>query len=795
MKNIIDDYNYNKLLQTLLEGHGVDIINDNTIQLLDETYRLDHKYSGLIKMLEEGEYSYENDIIYGKNKTERIVNLDVKNDKVYLFYSDGSQEVLPMVYWLLLPRSTNTSKKLKGTQYYNNILKFKTQEEFKKAQKTLGRSDKYIVWDLREQAMIYYGITLFKGLMLDNVSVLSWDIETDGLSHHKDSIVYLITNTFYDGNGTITKKHFRLDNYDNCGEMINDWCTHVCAMNPSILNGHNIFGYDLQYLKHVASLYNVDLLLGRDGSSLTFKTKPRNYRVDGSQKWEFYDCHCFGRDIIDGMFLAVKYDIGRDYPSWALKTIADHEGLIKEGRQFYDASKINENWSDPVEREKIVQYGIDDSDDSYNLFNLHIPSYFYLCQNIPTTFQNLINTASGKWLNSLFVRAYLQQGYSIPKPDDGSSFEGALSYGIPGVYNNMYKVDVASLYPSIMRHWKICNERKDYLKLFPQVVETFTLERLKNKKIAKDTGNPYYKALEQSQKVVINSLYGFLGAPGLNFNSHKHAAEVTRHGREILEKAIVWSTGYNLEYWKQTHIRDKEGLHLVNCDTDSIMVCNYDHSEWSKEDRELYLKGLNDQFPELIKWEDDGYYTHGVVVKTKNYVLVEEGSTKAKYKGSGLVDTKKEPALLEMLHLLIEEGLLFQKRSLESIYQEYIQEARDIKEIKRWAVKKSITEKLLDSDRSNETKVMDALEGLDYSVGDKIFVFNKIEGEIQAVVKGEPFFYKKTGLPKMIPNRVLKTVDTYDGNYDKIHYLERIHATLNTLNLVIDINRFPRYKE
>lgn len=793
--NIIDDYNYNKLLSRLLEGHGVDIINNNTIKLQDETFTLDGKYLGLVKMLEDGEYRYEDDIIYGKNKTELLVNLDVKDDQVHLFYSDGSQETLPMTYWLLLPHSTPRSKKLKGSQYYNNLLTFKTHEEFKKAQKLLGRSDKYIVWDLREQAMIYYGITLFKGLMLDDVSVMSWDIESDGLTQHDESIVYLITNTFYDGRGKLTKKHFRLDDYENCGEMIADWCTYVCAMNPAILNGHNIFGYDLQYLKHVASLYDTSLLLGRDGSELTFKTKPKNYRVDGSQTWEFYDCQCFGRDIIDGMFLAVKYDIGRDYPSWNLKVIAEHEGIIKEGRQFYDASKIRTNWANPVEREKIVQYGIDDSDDSYNLFKLHIPSFFYLCQNIPTTFQNLINTASGKWLNSLFVRAYVQQGYSIPKPDEGASFEGALSYGIPGVYNNMYKVDVASLYPSIMRHWKICNERKDYLKLFPTVVETFTLERLKNKKIAKDTGNPYYKALEQSQKVVINSLYGFLGAPGLNFNSHKHAAEVTRHGREILEQAIVWSTGYNLDYWKVDQVRDNDGLHLVNCDTDSIMICKYDRSEWAQEERDAYLKELNEQFPALIKWEDDGYYTHGVVVKTKNYVLVEEGSTKAKYKGSGLVDTKKEPALLEMLHLLIEDGLLFQKQALDTIYERYVQEAREIKEIKRWAVKKSITEKLLESDRANETKVVDALEGLEFSVGDKIFVFNKIEGEVQAVEKGEPVFYKKTGLPKMIPNRVLKTVDSFDGDYDKIHYLERVHATLKTLSQVVDIKQFPRYKE
>ena len=48
-------------------------------------------------------------------------------------------------------------------------------------------------------------------------------------------------------------------------------------------------------------------------------------------------------------------------------------------------------------------------------------------------------------------------------------------------------------------------------------------------------------------------MYGFMGAPGLNFNYAKGAAEVTRHGREILMKAIKWACGddYKLESYDQ----------------------------------------------------------------------------------------------------------------------------------------------------------------------------------------------------------------------------------------------------
>ena len=43
----------------------------------------------------------------------------------------------------------------------------------------------------------------------------------------------------------------------------------------------------------------------------------------------------------------------------------------------------------------------------------------------------------------------------------------------------------------------------------------------------------------QSQKIVINSAYGLLGAQGLNFNSPDNAALVTKGGREILQNGIV----------------------------------------------------------------------------------------------------------------------------------------------------------------------------------------------------------------------------------------------------------------
>ena len=64
------------------------------------------------------------------------------------------------------------------------------------------------------------------------------------------------------------------------------------------------------------------------------------------------------------------------------------------------------------------------------------------------------------------------------------------------------------------------------------MVDTFTEERFKNKRLFKETGDTYYDDLQASQKVGINSAYGLCGVSGLNFNDFSIANEITRTGRQ-----------------------------------------------------------------------------------------------------------------------------------------------------------------------------------------------------------------------------------------------------------------------
>lgn len=498
-------------------------------------------------------------LLYGKNQTKNIVALEVEDDKAELFIqnSDGSiiSQWVDNKYWILCYKPLDKSWiKLKGDLHYKYGKQFKSREHFYSIKNKYKRSeDIFCINDPIESLMVKDGYTQFKKMRHKDVSILSFDIETTTLDHNDNAFIICISNTYRDSKGNIERKLFTYDEYPDQGTMLCCWKLWVQAVNPTIICGHNINSFDLPYMQYIADRENITLNLGRDNSPLKFNNYESKFRIDGSRTQAYKKCHIYGRHIIDTYFLSIKYDVGRKYESYGLKNIIAQEKLEVKDRQFYDASLIRHNYTDPVEWPKIKQYAIHDADDALALYDLMSPPLFYFCQSVPKSYQSLIESATGSQLNAILIRSYLQEGHSLPQASDIKNFPGAISYGSPGVYKNCLKWDVASLYPSIILEYEVCNIKKDPNMNFLKMVEYFTKERLKNKKLAKETNDKYYKDLEQSQKIGINSAYGMLGAKGLLFNYLEGAKFITETGREILQHSILWATGSHLE---NAHIED-----------------------------------------------------------------------------------------------------------------------------------------------------------------------------------------------------------------------------------------------
>jgi len=501
-----------------------------------------------------------NDLIFGKNPLENVVSIEVDGNTATIFTEKAgvvSNTKVPHKFWLLSNEQLDPSwVKMKGEQHY---CWGKQVDSFFKVKNITDRYKDKDIFQVRstvEALQIKDGYTYFKGLKHNEVSILSFDIETNGLIQNDDSRIFLISNTFR-VNGEIQRKLFSYDEYENDGEMLNDWCDWVCHINPSIMCGHNIFGYDLPYMNHVAKLHNTVLTLGRNNSKIKFMPYESKYRIDGSRTLQYFKVNVYGREMVDTMFLAYKYDIGRNYESYGLKPIIKHEKLEVEGREFYDAMTIKNNYKDPVEWAKIKRYAEHDADDALALYDLMAPAIFYFTRSIPKPFQTMVESATGSQLNALMVRSYLQKQHSIPKASEPIAFEGAYSFGIPGIYRNVAKIDVKSEYPSCILQYEIYDREKDPEGNFYKMVEFFTAERFRNKALHKETGDKYYYDMEQTQKVAINSSYGLLGATGLAYNSPKNAALVTEKGRETIATATLWASGKDIKEWVKL-VKDEE---------------------------------------------------------------------------------------------------------------------------------------------------------------------------------------------------------------------------------------------
>lgn len=695
-----------------------------------------------------------NPLIFGKDNTENIVSIEVKDNLVELFIEkDGkvSSKFIPNVYWITATRPyTEKWERLAGDLHFKYIRKYDNAQDFFNDKRKLYSQDIYSVADAKESAMLYHGLTYFKGMKVSDVSALFFDIESTGIQHNEDSKVLLISNT-YVNNGVITRKLFAYDEYESEAEFFDAWCNWVRDINPSVISGYNIYGFDIPYINFCVEKAGTTLTLGRDDSDIRFSKYPSKFRKDGSQDYEYNRCFIYGREIVDLMFVAYHFDFARKYVSYALKQIIKQEGLEIEGRQHYDAGTIWKNYKDPVEWTKIKKYAEHDADDAYSLYKLMIAAYFYLNQSIPKSFQSINYSASGSQINSFLVRSYLQEGHSLPKASDPRGFEGAISLGNPGVYKHVFKVDVASLYPSIMLQYEVYDKEKDPKGNFYEMVDYFTNERLENKKRAKDTGDRYYKELEQAQKIVINSAYGMLGSTGLLFNSPRNAEFVTRTGREILQKCINWATSYDFQ--------------IVNADTDSISIS--DGHEMDEDLRKEILKAINELYPAKIKWEDDGYYPSVLVLKAKNYAL-KDIKGKVKIKGSALKSSKIEKALKELMDKIVNFFLDGKESELLNIYHNYIKEVYNVEDISRWSSKITVTEAVLNAGRTREKKMLEAIQGNDIQMGNKFWVYSTIDDK-------------------------LKLQENWSNDHNPIQLSKRVYNTLEIFENILNLTNFPKY--
>lgn len=206
-------------------------------------------------------------------------------------------------------------------------------------------------------------------------------------------------------------------------------------------------------------------------------------------------------------------------------------------------------------------------------------------------------------------------------------------------------------------------------------------------------------------------------------------------------------------------------FNVVAVDTDSVFFKKSDESLFTIEEQSELIDELNSLMPERIRWEMNGYFQKLVTLKAKNYILWD--GEKLKYKGSALKDSKKEIAVKDFMKDVI-YAIIHNTNNFEEIYKKYILEAMNVTDIKRWSSKKTVTAKVFSSERKNETKIKDALNGSEYVEGDKVYLVFKNDD-------------------------TLCLAENFDGDYNKNRLLKKLYDTSKVFNTILPENTFINY--
>lgn len=486
-------------------------------------------------------------LLDGEEQTQGITGFSYKYGKIYAHLFAGGFKKYDVEQFILTNKPTFPGGlELDGGLHFGYAKIFNSMKEYSESMRMVEYREVFTIRDPYKSLMVANGMRMFRGVEFGDLTVLSFDIETTGLDPFaSDAKVLLISNTWRE-RGEIRHKLFAYDEFSSDCDMIQAWCDWVRTINPHIICGHNIYSFDIPYLYARGGT----LGLGVDGP-LEFEYGEKKFRLDQGRFLTFKMPNIPGRSCIDTLLLAYKGDTGKKLDSYGLKPIIKQLKLEKPGRVFYDGGQIRLKYRDPQEWVKIKAYAEADAWDGLEVLDYFLPPFFYLTQFIPMSLQNICISASGAQINTMLISYYLCNNHSIPQASKKRKYQGAISLGNPGIYTNVISLDVASLYPSIILQFDVCDRHKDPLHAVFNLTKQLREDRLKYKKLGQETGKKSYKDLDGSLKILINSIYGMLGTEGINFNSMDCADGVTAFGRLILRHGMAFCRGESKDIVKE----------------------------------------------------------------------------------------------------------------------------------------------------------------------------------------------------------------------------------------------------
>ena len=562
----------------------------------------------------------KNTLLFGADSTPRIVAIELGETgtvKVYRREKGGSTvaDVEPFHPFVWADSDVVDlgieSEKLQSDLKYGWLITVDSWKELialRNGLKNAGR-DFFAFTDPVQHYLTATGRTLFKELEFEElkrmqVEVLPFEgaVAGDGDPGNNDHIMSIALSDNRGWEELIVVDPNNIDESER--NALRRLTALIKERDPDVIEGHNLFRFDLPYLVDRAKKLKTKLDWGRSGCFL--RSRPSRLQI-AEKTIDYPKFTIGGRHFVDTFLLAQFYDVGmRSLAGFERADVARHFDLCdSEDISTLTGKELQRAYLD--DSESFRRRALCGVRETRALSDLLSPSYFIQAQIFPYNYQDVIVRGNATRINALFLREYFRRRHSIPELPMVRAFEGGYTdIFFTGVAREVWHCDIASLYPSVMLQFD-CFPATDQLQIFRHLLtdlRTFRLEAKAKMRAEKDPAKQHHlQALQNTFKILLNSFYGYLGFAQGHFADFDAAARVTQIGRDLLKKMIEWLNA--------------RGAQVIEVDTDGIYFVppeNIDVDDLQKD--------LAKELPPGIDVEIDEQFDAMFSYKAKNYALL-----------------------------------------------------------------------------------------------------------------------------------------------------------------------------
>ncbi len=429
----------------------------------------------------------------------------------------------------------------------------------------------------REGYLEFNNPVLKRATITPDLRWVSLDIETEDLRGKLYSIavtsgdheqVFMIQNR-PDSYRNVDKETINIAWCNSEKEALQGFFEWFKKYDPDVIIGWNVVAFDLDFIQWKCKELNIPLDLGRGA-----KQDQSSAILVPRQSGHMHIARIPGRVVLDG--ITSLRGAFWSFESFALEYVADkllgRRKLINASTGSEKLAEIRRQYrEDPV---ALAKYNLEDCRLVAEIFDKTDLLNFSIQRAQMTGLAIDRQGGSSAAFDNLYLPRLHRQGFVAP--DIGSqkntqhSPGGYVMDSQPGLYENVLVLDFKSLYPSIIRTFKIDplglavntdieNSIPGFLEaefsrdkhILPDIVTQLWYER----DVAKKENN---QPLSQAIKIIMNSFYGVLGSSGCRFFNPQLASSITMRGHQIIQKS--------------KEIIEQQGYSVIYGDTDSVFV-------------------------------------------------------------------------------------------------------------------------------------------------------------------------------------------------------------------------------